>query len=163
MNLRLLPTPLVAATLLLSTLGCSKKEDAQPTASTASYKLDGATITCQSKAYTSSATSGGLTTDYLQIHLTTTPEPASGTETLKLYYARQSGQGASSYVLTDATLFREGGKPKYYFATYTTTLSATSGGGFSGTFAAKNGSPAGTPPTGTNVAITDGTFTDARP
>jgi uncharacterized lipoprotein YehR (DUF1307 family) len=64
MNLRLLATPLVATTLLLSTLACSKKEDAQPTASNnASYKLDGTTITCQSKAYTSSNTSGGLTTD----------------------------------------------------------------------------------------------------
>lgn len=31
MNLRLLATPLVAATLLLSTLGCSKKSDPAPT------------------------------------------------------------------------------------------------------------------------------------
>jgi len=162
MTLRLLATPLAATTLLLGTLGCSKKEDADPIASTASYKLDGTTITCQSKAYTSSATSGGLATDYLEIHLTTVPQPASGVETLKLYYYRQTGQGASSYVLTDATLFAKGGVPQYYFATYTATLTPTNGG-FSGTFSAKNSRPVGTPPTGATVPITDGVFTDARP
>lgn len=153
----------MAATLLLSTLGCSKKDDPTTTSgNTSSYKLDGTTITCQSKAYASSATSGGLTTDYLEIHLTTTPQPTSGAETLKLYYYKQSGQAASAYALIDASLFTKGGTSQYYFTNYITTISATSGGGFSGTFSAKYSSPAGGTAPGPYVAITDGVFTDAR-
>lgn len=163
MNLRLLATPLVS-TLLLGTLGCSKKDD--PTVSstgTGSYKLDGTTITCQSKAYTSSATSGGLTLNYLEIDLTTTPQPTSGAETLKLFFVKQAGQSNNAYLLTDISFFTKGSSSPYYFANDVTTLSSTSGGGFSGTFSAKASSPVGSTTPGPYTAITSGVFTDARP
>jgi hypothetical protein len=85
MKLRLLSIPLLASALLLGAPGCSKKDDpATNSGGTGSYKLDGTTITCQSKAYLRTATSGGMSSDYLEVDLTTTPQPASGAEALKL-------------------------------------------------------------------------------
>jgi hypothetical protein len=159
MTLRLLATPLVAATLLLSTLGCSKKEDAQPTTtSTGSYKLDGAARNCQTKAYVSSSSSGGLTYDYLEVDLTTTPAPASGAEVLKLYYQKSGGQPANAYVLNGIELSAKGSTVS--FANNVSTLNTTSGNGYSGTFFA-TAIRSTTPPPYTTIS--DGVFTDARP
>jgi hypothetical protein len=164
MHLRLLTTPVLAIGLLFSTLACSKKDDpAAASVGTGSYKLDGTTITCQAKAYPSSATSGGLTYDYLEIDLTTTPQPASGTETLKLFFFKQGGQPSNAYQLNDFALFTKGNTTSpYYFANDVTTLTATNGG-FSGTFSAKASSPAGGTAPGPYTSITAGVFTDARP
>jgi hypothetical protein len=163
MHLRLLTTPLLAIGLLFSTLGCSKKDDpAAASVGTGSYKLDGTTITCQAKAYPSSATSGGLTYDYLEIDLTTTPQPTSGAETLKLFFFKQGGQSSNAYQLNDLALFTKGNTASpYYFANDVTTLTSTTGG-FSGTFSAKTSNPAGGN-AGPYTAITAGAFTDARP
>jgi hypothetical protein len=159
MNLRLLATPLVATTLLLSTLACSKKEDAQPTASNnASYKLDGTARNCQAKAYVSSASSGGLTYDYLQVELTTTPAPTSGAEVLKLYYQKPGGQPTNAYVLNSIELSAKGGIVS--FSNNVSTLNSTSSNGYSGTFSAT--ALRSTPPPPYSY-ITDGVFTDARP
>jgi len=49
MHLRLLTIPLATA-LLLSTLGCAKKEELAPSVGIGSYKLDSKTITCQATA-----------------------------------------------------------------------------------------------------------------
>ena len=164
MRLRLLTTPLLATSLLLSTLACSKKEDPAATSiGTGSYKLDGATIACQAKAYPSSATSGGLTYDYLEIDLTTTPQPASGAETLKLFFFKQGGQSSNAYRLNDFALFTKGNTTSpYYFANDVTTLTTTNGS-FSGTFSARASSPVGGTAPGPYTAITAGVFTDARP
>jgi hypothetical protein len=161
--MRLLTTPLLATTLLLSTLGCSKKDDpAAASVGTGSYKLDATTITCQAKAYPSSATSGGLTYDYLEIDLTTTPQPASGAETLKLYFFKQGGQSSSAYQLNDIALFTKGNTTSpYYFANQVTTLTPNNGG-FSGSFSGQASNPIGGVP-GPYTAITAGVFTDARP
>ena len=163
MRLRLLTTPLLATSLLLSTLACSKKDDpAAAAVGTGSYKLDGSTITCQAKAYPSSATSGGLTYDYLEIDLTTTPQPASGVETLKLFFFKQGGQSSNAYQLNDVALFTKGNTTSpYYFANDVTTLTPTNGG-FSGTFSAKASNPVGGN-AGPYTAITAGAFSDARP
>jgi hypothetical protein len=73
MRLRLLTIPLLASTLLFSTLGCSKK-DAPKTdsASTGSYKLDGVLKTCEVKSAFFSA-SVSQSYDQLDISLTTIP------------------------------------------------------------------------------------------
>jgi hypothetical protein len=163
MRLRSLTSPLLATALLLSTLACSKKDDPAATSvGTGSYKLDATPVTCQAKAYPSSATSGGLSYDYLEIDLTTTPQPASGAETLKLYFFKQGGQPSTAYQLNDVALFTKGNTTSpYYFANQVTTLTPTNGG-FSGSFSAKASSPVGGNP-GPYTAITAGVFTDARP
>jgi hypothetical protein len=164
MRFSLSATPLLAATLLLGTLACSKKEDpAAASVGTGSYKLDAALINCQAKAYPSSATSGGLTYDYLEIDLTTTPQPANGAETLKLYFFKQGGQPSTAYRLNDIAFFTKGNTTSpYYFANDVTTLTPTSNGGFSGSFSAKASNPVGGS-AGPYQAITAGVFTDARP
>lgn len=164
MRLRLLTTPILATALLFGTLACSKKDDPAATSvGTGSYKLDGTTITCQAKAYPSTSTSGGLTYDYLEIDLTTTPQPASGAETLKLFFLKQGGQPSSAYQLNDISLFTKGNTTSpYYFANDVTTLTTTNGS-FSGTFSAKAINPVGGNAPGPYTAITAGVFTDARP
>lgn len=158
MHLRLFATPLVASSLVLSILGCSKKNDDPTTLGTGSYKLDGATRKCQAKAYVSSASSGGLTFDYLEVDLTTTPAPASGAEVLKLYYLKPGGQPANAYVLNDIELATQGSL--FSFATTVSTLNTTASQGYSGTFSATANRSAPPPPYST---ISDGVFTDARP
>jgi hypothetical protein len=72
MEKHLLATHLVAIALLLSTLGCSKKNDPavkQP-AIVASYMLSGTLIKCTAS---SQVVNSGLGTDYLTLTLTTTP------------------------------------------------------------------------------------------
>jgi hypothetical protein len=157
MNLRLLATPLLATGLLLSILGCSKKKEATPVAM-GSYKLDGTTKNCQAKAYVSSATSGGLAYDYLEVDLTTTPQPASGTEILKLYYLKPGGQPTNAYILNSLELAVN--NSLYSFGNDVSTLNATSSGGFSGTFSATASRTTSAPP---YTYITDGVFTDVRP
>jgi hypothetical protein len=157
MNLRLLATPLLATGLLLSTLGCSKKEEAAPV-TMGSYKLDGTTKSCQAKAYVSSATSGGLAYDYLELDLTTTPQPASGAEVLKLYYLKPSGQPTNAYILNSLELSVNNNL--YSFGNNVSTLNSTTSGGFSGTFSATASRGTSAPP---YTYITDGVFTDVRP
>jgi hypothetical protein len=157
MKLRFLTTPLLATSLLLTTFGCAKKDDpaATPAVGTGSYKLDNTTITCQAKALTSSASSGGLAYDYLEVDLTTTPQPASGPETLKLYFFKPGGQPANAFTLREITLDTKGSS--YPFSNDVTTLTSPSTSTFSGTFSA---TASGSVPYRT---ITAGVFTNARP
>jgi hypothetical protein len=161
MNLRLLATPLLATGLLLSTLGCSKKEEAAPTA-TSSYKLDNATISCQAKASTSTVLTNGISTDYLFIDLVTTPEPATGPETLRLYFVKPNVPTSNTYTLYDIGLANDINTIGYSFFVTSGTITSTSNGGYSGTFAGKiNNSIRSTPAPYTT--ITSGTFTDVHP
>ena len=160
MKLHLLATPLVAATLLLSTLGCSKKEDATPTpaSNTASYKLGGVVHTCEAAAYTSS--SGGTTpTDMLSLTLLTTPEPASGKEYAILYFTKATGQPTSAYQMSSIGYFTKGSSTGVLYSNNVTSVKQTSGGGFSGTFTGTFSSTSGQG----GSAITEGVFTDVRP
>jgi hypothetical protein len=158
MTLRLLATPVVATALLLSSLGCSKKKDDPTILSTGSYKLDGTARSCQAKAYTSSASSGGLAYDYLEIDLTTTPAPASGAEVLKLYYQKPTGQPTNAYILNALELSANGSLVS--FSTNFSTLNTTIGKGYSGTFSGNANRSSPPPP---YSAISDGVFTDVRP
>ncbi len=161
MKRHLLTTPLVAG-LLLSTLGCSKRnEPAAPTA-TGSYELDNTTISCQAKASTSTALTNGISIDYLYIDLVTTPQPATGPETLRLYFVKPNVPTSNTYTLYDIGLANNINTIPYTFSVTSGTITSTSNGGYSGTFAGKIvNSSGGTPAPYTT--ITNGTFTNVRP
>ncbi len=155
MNARLLATPLVAATLLLSTLGCSKKDD--PTArsiNTGTYTLDGVVTPCQ---VTVGINSNGA--DYLYLRLTPTDPQRTG-ELVFVYFSKPLGTPFSAYVLTQATLSFSKSSAAYILvykdSEAKATLNQLSSGGYSGTFSATSTTA------GTQV-ITAGAFTDVRP
>jgi hypothetical protein len=154
----LLAIPL--ATLLLSTLGCSKQDEPAASA-TGSYKLDNTTITCQATATTSTTTSG-LSVDYLLIDLVTTPQPATGIETLRLYFLKPNAASNNTYTLSDITLTNKGNLQPDFFSVNAATLTPTSSGGFSGTFSGKFINSNGSTPA-PYTTITNGTFTNVRP
>jgi len=160
---------LLTAFLLLSTLSCTKKDDppATPVLGTGSYKLDNRTITCTVRAYVRSYAnlppSAGVVLPYdeLDIYLTTTPQPAAGPESLRLYYYRPTAM--SPYLLNQVWFFAAG---QYSlageFISTAATAVPTSGGHFSGTFAAKMDENSGIIPRLPYQRITDGVFTEAR-
>ena len=157
---RLLVTSL-AVLLLTSVLGCSKKDDpASPVLNVGSYKLDGKTITCQAKA-SRSVYSGGVTPfDYMDIYLTTIPEPASGQQSLHLTYYRPTP--AAVYQLSTAYLFDKGSLSlTCAFNSTAATATIASDGSFSGTFAAQEDGKSGNPAPYT--VITAGSFTNVSP
>ena len=174
MNPRLLTTPLVAATLLLSTLGCSKKDAATPSNS-GSYKLDGVLRSCTATAYIRTVPTSSYSIDILTVYLTTTPQPTSGEENLKVIFIKRSGQADTAYHYDYMYLYTKG-ETVFPAATYTSDLYAikspitsTSNNGVSAIFAGSwltNGSPTGTGyPVNSLPAyrkISDGVFTDVR-
>ena len=151
---RLLTTPLLAAGLLLSTLGCAKKEDPAPTPAPApgssTHTVDGRVT-----AGTGLAFPAGIV---LQIGLTSFTDGTSATrESLILEYYKPNS--APAYTLTKMT--RAVTKTNEFFV-YTDNLSGTvtenSAGSYSGTFA-------GTAPKTASLAastITAGLFTEIR-
>jgi hypothetical protein len=158
MTLHLLAMPLVVATLLLSTLGCSKKEAAAP-AATGSYKLDGVVKTCAVTALSVPASSSTqVPGDQLLLTLITTPQPANGPKGVVFTFSKPFGQAPTAYHLDEfAYLLGTSGVP---YTNEVTTLQEASGS-YSDTF---SGTPA-TTSTGTTPArkITDGVFTSVRP
>ncbi|MGI4863058.1 MAG: hypothetical protein ACRYFZ_03990 [Janthinobacterium lividum] len=157
MKRHLLALPLAAGLLLLGTLGCSKKEEEAEPIGTGSYKLDGRTINCQAQAYLSTGTNaGGSPYDYLEVQLTTTPQPASGPEVLHLYLGRPSVYPNSTYWLTSLELRNSANPSGMPFGRDNSTLSTGSNNRFSGTFAARNIYY-------TTTLISDGVFTNAHP
>ena len=138
MNLRLLATPLLSTTLLLSTLGCSKKQETTPTpAASGSYILDGKTINCTVRAFVQTSTAGTPPQSYdvLDVELTTTPQPASCPEKLDLYFQKQTGQSPTYYLRTAIILVNAAHPQGVSYGNGATTLSEASGlyyGGFSG-------------------------------
>jgi hypothetical protein len=159
MRIHLLATPLVSAALLLSTLGCSKKADdpaATPTTNTgtASYKLDGKTITCKVRAgggYAYGSGHTGQDYDFISVALTTTPEPVDGRELLQLDYSRPNPGETTLYYYNKGSL-----TPTCEFSGMSGSAMSKSNGGISGTFTAQARSSDNTPPPYT--AITDGVF-----
>lgn len=153
---------LLLACLLLHPLGCAKKEDAV-VSNVGSYTLDGTLISCQAKATVSSSAPGNVPVyDYLEIDLTTTPEPASGPQVAKLYFLKPTGQPSSAYVALDFPLYVKGSTSPYYFSNNLASFTPTSGGGFTGSFSAKIYNAAGSAPA-PYFSITNGVFTDVRP
>ena len=161
MNLRLLATPLLATGLLLSTLGCSKKDEPAASA-TGSYELDNTTVSCQAKASVSTTTSGSLSYDYLVVDLVTTPQPTTGDETLHLYFVKINVASNNTYTLSDITLTTKGNAVTQHFSVDAATLTTTSSGGFSGAFSGKLIPQVGSPSL-PYPAITNGTFTNVHP
>jgi len=163
MNLRLLATPLLATGLLLSTLACSKKEeDAKPvvTPNVGSYKLDGQLFNREAKAF-EYPNRVGFYEDQLQIQLTSPVTAPTGPDNLLLAFGKPVGSAVSAYRFISATTITwpSGSSPlqtRSFTKDLKFTLSATPGGGYSGTFSASNN---GTP----SSLITDGVFTDVRP
>ena len=157
MNLRLLATPLLATGLLLSTLGCSKKEDAKPTANTGSYKIGGQLKTCQVVTQASLIGNGQ---NYLSVQLTTTPQPANGPEVLHVDFMKNESQPFTAYHVQAITLFNSG-VISARFSKEAATLTSTSSG-LSGTFSSI-GNYTFLTSTGVPPDLTDGIFTNVQP
>jgi hypothetical protein len=160
MKRHVLTNPLAATLLLLSTLGCAKKEEAKPTTNTASYQLDNVTINCQATASTNTTTSNGITLEYLTVDLVTTPQPSAGAETLRLYYVKPA-QSATTYVLNAISLKDKGNTQPYFFSVDMGALNVLSGGGYSGAFSGKVLTSSGAP-AAPYATIANGTFTNVR-
>jgi len=163
MRRHFLTTPLVAGLLLLSALGCSKTDDPAANANaTGSYQLDNTTSSCQAKASTSTGGSGGVSVEYLTIDLITTPQPATGAETLRLHFAKPNVQGNTTYTLIEITLVNKGITVPYSFFVTNAALTPTGSGGFSGTFSGTLINPNGANPA-PYTTIANGKFTNVRP
>ncbi|MGI4865358.1 MAG: hypothetical protein ACRYFZ_15660 [Janthinobacterium lividum] len=164
LSLRLLATPLVAIALLLSTLGCSKKEDPVPatTYGNGHYKLDGINRNCSVQAVTTTVPSSASQPSYddLKILLPTENSPTS--EYLLLEFSKLTSQPNTAYTLVTMAYFPAGSGTGTLYSNNVTTLTATSNGGFLGTFSGKSTS-ATAPGNGSTHTITDGVFTEVHP
>lgn len=163
MNLRLLAIPL-AATLLLSTLGCSKKEDpAAKVENTASYMLDGQTKTCVASQIVSSQSP----MDYLTIRLTTVPQPSDGPETLDIRLWRRTDGSGGDYDFMPVTggmlLNTNNGAHQYGYFYTSATRTFAGDRSVSGTFAGENVTPTGPGTYTVNHTITADIFTNVQP
>jgi hypothetical protein len=154
MNLRLLLTPLVSATLLLSTLGCSKKSDPTPAVGTGTLITESQSIKCKVSASGSSRANAGRQYDYLLVTMQATPESASS-EVVRIEFVRPAGQPTLDYNLSSITYFTSGSSTGMLYNNATSaSVGETSKGVFSGNFFATSYSAPG-------KGIT-GMFTDAR-
>jgi hypothetical protein len=157
MRLRLLATPLVSAALLLSTLGCSKKDD--PAASTGTYTLNGVLTPCQVTVSTRSGRADYLIADYLDLQLTPTDPQRSG-EAVSVHFTKSIDAPTSTYELLFVTLSSSANQVPYAInytvPDATATLNQLSSGGYTGTFSA-------TFSRFTSQVITAGAFTNVRP
>ena len=164
MYAQLFTKSLLVTALVISTLGCSKKEDAPaatPAVGTGSYTVTGSyneTVSGQSRAYTSSRTQGNQTTSVLQIIITDTPQFQSNkTKQLELIYEKPAGQPNSAYQLTGSIVYTDYGQPGSISGQYTnkaSTLTEPSSGVFTGVISATN--------VGTIQGKIEGSFTQAR-
>lgn len=148
----LLSAFLLAAPLLIGTLGCSKNNDPALTIATGSYKLNGQTIKFQAKADTSS----GRGNNYLAIKTTELDKAPNDTHYLNLSFAKPIGTPGTAYHLVGISTTHGNGLGFLYTST-TMTLDATHEAVFSGTFSATFSSlQLG------NSIISEGTFTNVR-
>jgi hypothetical protein len=160
MNSRLLATPLLATGLLLSPLGCSKKEDAKPTSPTGSYKFDGVLKQCAVKSAVSTVRSSTYYYDELTVTLTPISQPAAGGQSIELYYHKSPGAPPTDYRLAVLLYTDDANNSGRLYNIDTTTLQETTGS-YAGTFAG-SAVYTGYTPLGPHT-ITDGVFADVRP
>jgi hypothetical protein len=153
MHLRSLLTPLLSSTLLLSTLGCSKKND-PPAVGTGTLRSDGQLINCNVSASSSFRATAGQQYDYLLVTMQATLASASS-EVARIEFVRPAGRTNSDYNLSSITYFANSSSAgtRYNDAT-SASVGETSNGVFSGNFFA----------TSYNAPIKNitGMFTDAR-
>lgn len=156
MNPRLPANLLVATGLLLSTLGCAKKDDPTPAPTpTAGYTINNQTVKCTAAAV--HTTSNGA--DLLVLTFTTTPQPTSGPEVLTLTLTKPVSDDIKNYQTVGSNLTvttTTGTKTTPYGTTTAAVYSGTVAGGLSGGFATY----LTTPP---NATITGGYFTEVVP
>jgi hypothetical protein len=152
---------LAAILLLLTIVGCSKKEIATPTVSAGSYNLDNQTVACKPQVSTSTlTTTAGQTSDVLQVQLSTLPLQTGG-ETLHLLFQKPQGQASTAYQLYAMFLLNSRYPQGVFFDNTTVTLSETSSGVFSGTFSGRVVTSGGTVPP-PYFTLSEGVFTNAR-
>jgi hypothetical protein len=159
MFLRLLTQTTVARLLLVSTLGCSKKDDpaATPAIGTGSYKVTGNAISGQARAFLS-ANVNSTKVDVLSISITDTPTLQSTTRTVNVFFQKPTGQSSTAYQLTEIVYYPNNTNPldMLTFANSTATIKETSTGVFSGTFSGSSTKPTA------GIILSEGVFTDAR-
>lgn len=159
MRQRLLATLLLAAPLLIGTLGCSKKDDPAPVpvqvpaSGTGTYTIDGRSVNCKATAVLGYTTTG-LT--LLSVQLTTTPEPASGSEVLTMMLTKRHSEPVSAYEVTDFSIYYQKVPIAVVYFDNTAAITSTSSGGLSGTFSTA------TRYSSVKSIITNGVFTDVR-
>lgn len=160
MNLRHLATLLLAVGLLLSTLGCSKKEDAKPASPSGSYKFDGVLKQCVVKCAVSTVRSSTYYYDELTVTLTPISQPASGRQSIELHYHKSPGGPSADYQLAVLLYTDDANSSSKVYTIDRTTLQEVTGS-YAGTFA---GSAVyiGYTPLGPHT-ITEGVFADVRP
>ncbi|MBO2009614.1 hypothetical protein [Hymenobacter negativus] len=148
-----LPTALLAAVLLLSTSGCIKEPINVD--GIGSYKLNNVERRCVAQGDFSFPARMNQVYEQLSIDLLTTPEPATGPESVTLMFSRprsQQGQPATSYQLLTMT-YRTAGGIEATYPVNTVTIQEDQDK-YAGTFVGS--SPTGTTPL---LDITGGTFT----
>jgi hypothetical protein len=159
MRLHLLAIPL--ATLLLSTLSCSKQEDVKPTTTPlgkGSYMLDGGSLmNCQVSASTSARPTAGQQYDYLLVTLQTAAQPTTG-GVVRLEFGKPAGQPNTAYTLASLIYFTNSSLSvgRLYSNSQAATLTETSKGVFAGTFS-------GTDFSIPNGTLSAGVFSDVQP
>jgi hypothetical protein len=158
MTLRLLTIPALTSGLLLSMLGCSKKDDPTRTTpvGTGSYTYDGTLVNCQASATTTSKLYKGQHQYYLYVTLQPTPK-LSASKSVRAEFVKLEGQPNTAYRLFAVTYFADSSLVVHTLHTNNTagTITETSSGSFTGTFAGTDFSnPAHT--------ISAGTFTDVQ-
>lgn len=164
LQLHLLATPLLA-NLLLSTLGCTKKEEAKPPVipNTGSYKLDGQLVSCQATAF-EYPNRAGFYQDRLQIQ-PTLPSNAQGSfDNLMLSFSKNVGSPVSTYHFVGALhMTQVNSNATMLTRSYVDNLrfmsAPTAGGSCSGTFSGTSPSVSSS----AGSALTEGVFTDAHP
>jgi len=161
MKLRLLTLPLVATTLLLSTLGCADEEPG-PAPNTGSYQLDTIPLSGQAKATLSGGSIGGTTYDFLELDIFPVSQGTERVARLNLLFYKAPGSPASTYLLNNLSVYTKGNTAPYNFASTGFTLKAASDGSFSGTFSGSVNAASSMIP-GPYITITNGVFTAVHP
>jgi hypothetical protein len=158
MTIRLLTIPLVTSGLLLSMLGCSKKDDPARTTpvGTGSYTYDGTLVNCQASATTTSGLYKGQKQYYLYITLQPTPKLPAG-ESVRAEFVKLEGQPNTAYRFIGITYFADSSLLVHTLHTNNTagTIIETNSGSFTGTFAGTDFSNPG-------HTISAGTFTEVQ-
>jgi len=143
--------------LLLSVLGCTKKDGPAPSVGTGSYNLDSRMITSQATADTLTASGGGTTSVFLNILLTETPSKQNDTQYFHIGFVKSAGQPNTAYRLIMLSTDKINQLGTVYNNNVKVTLSETSKGVYSGTFSG-NFSSLNLP----SSTVTDGVFTNVR-
>jgi hypothetical protein len=160
MRTALFTLPLLAATLLLSSVGCAPQEDLASTLSvesSSSYQLDGQLVRSQAEVTTSGMERfnerGYERFDLVSVSLTTRSQPAQEYPCLILDFERPVGQVNGPYHLKSILYLKGNNDAPVFYDNVQATLTKTGHDLFSGTFSATSPN---------ERTITKGIFTNAR-